>query len=33
MLIPEEPELSLNDAIGSQISLLIDRIKRQAKYS
>jgi len=32
MLLLEEPELSLNDAIVSQIPLMIDRIKRQAKY-
>jgi len=32
MLLLEEPELSLNDAIVSRIPLLIDRIKRQAKY-
>ncbi|WP_089726556.1 AAA family ATPase [Candidatus Thiosymbion oneisti] len=32
MLLLEEPELSLNDAIVSQIPLMIERIKRQAKY-
>ncbi len=32
MLLLEEPELSLNDAIVAQIPLLIDRIKRQVKY-
>jgi predicted ATPase len=32
MLLLEEPELSLNDAIVSQIPLMIDRMKRQAKY-
>lgn len=32
MLLLEEPELSLNDAIVAQIPWMIDRIKRQAKY-
>jgi len=32
LLLLEEPELSLNDAIVRQIPLMIDRIKRQAKY-
>ncbi|MCB2262787.1 MAG: AAA family ATPase [Candidatus Thiosymbion ectosymbiont of Robbea hypermnestra] len=32
MLLLEEPELSLNEAIVAQIPLLIDRIKRQVKY-
>ncbi|MEE4376830.1 MAG: AAA family ATPase [Candidatus Competibacteraceae bacterium] len=32
VLLMEEPELSLNDAIVSQLPLMIDRIKRQAKY-
>lgn len=32
MLLLEEPELSLNDAIVAQIPLMIDRVKRQAKY-
>ena len=32
LLLLEEPELSLNDEIVRQIPLMIDRIKRQAKY-
>jgi predicted ATPase len=32
VLLLEEPELSLNDAIVSQLPLMIDRVKRQAKY-
>ncbi|QQO55774.1 MAG: AAA family ATPase [Thiohalocapsa sp. PB-PSB1] len=32
MLLLEEPELSLNDAIVRRTPLMIDRIKRQAKY-
>jgi len=32
LLLLEEPELSLNDAVVRQIPLMIDRIKRQAKY-
>ena len=32
LLLLEEPELSLNDAIVRQIPLMIDRVKRQAKY-
>lgn len=32
LLLLEEPELSLNESIVAQIPLMMDRIKRQAKY-